>query len=80
MEGAGEVGGVALVTPEANIGDVCGWLIPARNGLSSHVGAYLEMVEAREVLGLRDWWSEPATKVDRELLCERLDRTDNIDP
>lgn len=72
--------GVDLVTPEADIGDVCGWLIPARNGLSSQVGAYLEMVEAREALGLRDWRSESATRVDRELLCERLDRTDRIDP
>lgn len=46
----GVSGGVDPVNPEADTGDVCGWLIPLRNGLSNHAGANFEMVELRDSL------------------------------
>ena len=71
---------IPLVTPEAETGDVRGWLIPARKVLSSQLGVSLDMVvEARVTLELRDWRTGLPTRVPCELFCERFERVDRMD-
>jgi hypothetical protein len=69
VEGAD--GPVGLVELEADMAEVCGWLIPTRNGLNSHDGANFDLV-------LRDLRSGVAV-AEVVVEVERVDPTDRID-